>query len=374
MTEQTAAATSRYLRLADLLGQDPDNLALLADTAEAAFAEERFEAAQALLDRQSLLAPLAPQGQHLAGLIAMRRMDWPRAAEIYQTLLASGNDAPPVRFNLAWSLAMAKRFEEALAALDEPASLALPQAAQLEVQLLHQLGMFDRALERARALIEIHPDHRGLNAIISTLAIDMEDSALALRTAEKAGDHPDALTTLGTLALGEDDPDTAAQLFEAALARAPEAPRAWVGRGLTRLLGDDKAAAAADLDKGADMFGTHLGSWIAAGWAHALAGDRATARARFEKALALDDTFGEAQGSLAVIELLDGQVEEAKRRTEVALRLDRDSFSGALAAMLLAAGEGKPDRAARIFETALRTPIGENGKTLAQALARLGAR
>lgn len=374
MTEQTAAATSRYLRLADLLGQDPDNLALLADTAEAAFAEERFEAAQALLDRQSLLAPLAPQDQHLAGLIAMRRMDWPRAAEIYQTLLASGNDAPPVRFNLAWSLAMAKRFEEALAALNEAASLALPQAAQLEVQLLHQLGMFDRALERARALIEIHPDHRGLNAIISTLAIDMEDSALALRTAEKAGDHPDALTTLGTLALGEDDPDTAAQLFEAALARAPEAPRAWVGRGLTRLLGDDKAAAAADLDKGADMFGTHLGSWIAAGWAHALAGDRATARARFEKALALDDTFGEAQGSLAVIELLDGQVEEAKRRTEVALRLDRESFSGALAAMLLAAGEGKSDRAARIFETALRTPIGENGKTLAQALARLGAR
>jgi tetratricopeptide (TPR) repeat protein len=374
MTEHIAAASSRYLRLADLLGHDPDNLALLADTAEAAFAEERFDVAQDLVDRQKRLAPLAPQAQHLAGLIAMRRLDWAGAAGIYQALLASGADAPAVRFNLAWSLAMAKRFEEALPVLDETSSLALPQAAQLEVQLLHQLGAFEQALDRARILIEIHPEHRGLNAIVSTLAIDMEDGALALRTAEKAGDHPDALTTLGTLSLGEDDPETATRLFEAALARAPEAPRAWIGLGLTRLLGEDKAAAAADLDKGAEMFGTHLGSWIAAGWAHALTGDRTAARARFEKALALDDSFGEAQGSLAVIELLDGQIDEAKRRTEVALRLDRESFSAALASMLLAAGEGRADRAARIFETALRTPIGENGKTLAQALVRLGAR
>ncbi|HWU96435.1 MAG TPA: hypothetical protein VN029_12615, partial [Sphingomonas sp.] len=86
------------------------------------------------------------------------------------------------------------------------------------------------------------------------------------------------------------------------------------------------------------------------------------------------DNFGEAQGSLAVIELLDGQVEEARRRTEVAMRLDRESFSAALAAMLLAAGDGKAERAARIFETALHTPIGENGKTLAQALVRMGGR
>lgn len=374
MSQQATTAPSRYLILVDLLGQDPDNTALLADAADAAFAEERFDAAAELLDRHARLVPLPPQAQHLAGLVAMRKLDWERAADIYAQLLASGADAPPVRFNLAWSLAMAKRFDEALAALNEETSVALPQAAQLEVQLRHQLGDFDNAAERARALIEIHPDHRGLNAVVSTLAIDIEDTALALRTARKAGDHPDALVTLGTLALGEDQPEEAAQLFEAALARAPEAPRAWIGRGLTRLLGEDRAKAAADLDKGAEMFGTHLGSWIAAGWAHVLAGDRAAGRARFERALALDDSFGEAQGSLAVVELLDGHVEEARRRTEVALRLDRTSFSAALASMLIAAGEGKSDRAARIFETALHTPIGEDGKTLAHALARLGAR
>lgn len=371
---QTAAAQSRHDRLAALLAEDPDNVALIADAAEAAFAEERFDAAEELLDRHARLQPLTPQAQHLAGLVAMRRLDWTRAADLYAALLAGGADAPPVRFNLAWSLAMAKRFDEALAALDSATSTALPQAAQLEVQLLHQLGQFDLAGERARTLIALHPEHRGLNAIVSTLAIDIEDTDLAARTARMAGDHPDALTTLGTLALGEDDPAAAAELFEAALARAPGAPRAWIGLGLTRMLGGDQGEAARDLDKGAEMFGTHLGSWIAAGWAHVLAGDRAAGRVRFEKALALDDNFGEAQGSIAVIELLEGHIEEARRRTAIAQRLDRESFSAALASMLLAAGEGNSERAAKIFETALHTPIGDDGKTLAHSLAKLGAR
>lgn len=372
MNQQTAAAPGRYARLAELLDQDPDNLPLLADAAEAAFGEEQFEAAAELLARHARLAPLPAEAQHLAGLVAMRQLDWTRAAEIYGALLASGADAPPVRFNLAWSLAMAQRFDEALAALDEETSLALPQAAQLEVQMLHQLGEFEKAGERARVLIDIHPDHRGLNAVVSTLAIDIEDSALALRTAQVAGDHPDALTTLGTLALGEDDSENAGRLFDAALARAPKAPRAWIGRGLVRLLDGDRAVAANELDKGAELFGTHLGSWIAAGWAHVLSGDPVAGRDRFERALALDATFAEAQGSLAVIDLLEGHIEESKRRTEVALRLDRESFSAALAAMLLAAGEGKSERAAKIFDTALNTPIGPDGKTLAHSLARLG--
>lgn len=375
MTDQASTlADSRFARLAALLDHDPDNLALLADTAEAAFAEDRFDEAEDLLARHARIAPLPQQAQHLAGLTAMRRLEWEAAAERFEALLAAGADAPPVRFNLAWSLAMAKRFDEALPLLDEATSAALPQAAQLEVGLLHQLGAFDRAGERARILIELHPDHRGLNAAVSTLAIDIEDVELAQRTASRAGDHPDALITLGTLALGDDDVEQAEALFDAALARNPEAPRAWVGRGLVRLLADDKAQAAAELDKGAELFGDHIGSWVAAGWAHVIAGDIATGKARFETALALDDSFGESQGSLAVIDIFEGRIEEARRRTEVALRLDRQSFSAALAAMLLAAGSGDKERAQRIFEMALKTPLDDSGRTLASAIAKMGTR
>lgn len=365
-------AAGRYARLSSLLEQDPENRALLADAAEAAFAEDAFDVAAALLDRFAAIEPLTPQLRHLASLIAMRREDWTGAADGFQSLFDEGMDAPPVRFNLAWSLAMAKRFDDALPLLDLRTSDALPQAAQLEVQLLHELGQFDRAGERARQLIERHPEHRGLNAAISTLALDIEDPELALRTARQAGDHPEALVTLGALALGEDQPDAAEQLFDSALARNPSAPRAWLGRGLTRLLNGDKLTAAREIDRGAEIFEDHLGSWIAAGWAYFVAGDMVTARQRFEKALELDDTFAESQGSVAVMELLEGNVEEARRRTEVALRLDRKSFSGALASMLLAAGDGDKEKAQRILERALTTPVDDNGRTVAQSLVRLG--
>lgn len=371
MNEPAIAAPSRFERLAGYLEHDPANLALIADAADAAFAEDRFDDAEAMLARHAAIAPLPPREGNLAGLIAMRQLDWPRAAERFEALMADGADAPALRFNLAWSLAMAKRFDEALPLLDEATSAELPQAAELEVGLLHQLADFDRAEERARALILIHPDHRGLNAAVSTLAMDIEDPELAAATAAKAGDHPAALVTLGTLVLGEDDPARAGELFDAALVRDPNSPRALVGRGLARLLTGDQAEAAHEIDRGAELFGDHLGSWIAAGWAYVLAGDRAAGKARFERAVEIDDTFGEAQGSLAVIELLEGRVEDGRRRTEIALRLDRKGFAAALASMLLAAGDGDKERAQRIFDIAINTPIGE-GRTLARSLARMG--
>ncbi|MCX8475474.1 MAG: hypothetical protein MT490_06715 [Sphingomonas sp.] len=364
----------RYARLAALLEQDPDNVRLIADAAEAAFAEDRFKDAEALLDRHARIAALPPQALHLAGLSAMRRQDWQVAADRLAQLMAQGEDAPAIRFNRAWSLAMAKQFDAALALLDDATVETLPQAAQLLVQLLHDKGDFDAAAAQARRLFALHPDHRGLGAAVSTLAIDVEDIDLARRAAEAAGDHPDALATLGTLALGDDDPVEAERFFDAALARAPASPRAWIGHGLVTLLGDDKRRAASEIDKGAELFGTHLGSWIAAGWAHVLAGDPATGKQRFETCLALDDSFAEAHGSLAVTDMLEGKLDQARQRCEVALRLDRQCFSGALAATLLSAGAGDADTAKRIFEKALHTPVDASGRTVAQALARMGTR
>ncbi|MGC6766695.1 hypothetical protein, partial [Escherichia coli] len=132
-----------------------ENLNLLADAAEAAFAEAQFDAAQALLDRQARVQPLSPQSQHLAGLIAMRQLDWARAAALYREMLDGGHDAPPIRYNLAWSLAMTKHFEIALGALDEATSAALPQAAELEVQFRHQLGQLEKSIERAGAVLKL---------------------------------------------------------------------------------------------------------------------------------------------------------------------------------------------------------------------------
>jgi tetratricopeptide (TPR) repeat protein len=367
-----AAAPSRLDRLMPLLESDPSNLGLLADAAETALTEGRPEIAGDLLDRYGAIAPLPPREANLAGLAALQAKRYDRAAALFGELVESGVDDPAVRFNLAWACAMDKQFDRSLELLDDDLVRALPQAAMLQIQLLHDRGEFDDAAARARGYIEIHPTYAPLMAAVSVLALDVEDEELAAACAAKGGEHPDALTTLGTLALGDERATDALDLFDRALERNSHVPRAWVGRGLARLLTGQSPDAAADIDRGAEMFGDHLGSWIAAGWAHFVNKDLASARARFETALKLDDTFAETHGSLAVLDLLEGNVEGAREKSEVALRLDRQCYSAALARSLLAAGAGDQATAKRIYDTAINTPIDGSGRTIGQTLAKLG--
>lgn len=363
-----------YGQLADFLKADPDNAALIAETAQAALSSGRPEEVALLIERHRALAGPTPAMDHLSGLAAMTAGDWTAAAAAFRAMRDKGVDEPGVRYNLAWSLVMAGDRDAALPLLDDRVTEDIPQGAQLLVGLLHERGEMERAEHVARAAFDRFPGHRGLNAAVSTLAIDLEDLDLARRAAERAGDHPEALTTLATMALDDDRADEAGALFEAALTHDPDNARARVGRGLAALAADDRTGATADLDRGAELFGTHLGSWIAAGWAHVLTGEVAIARERFERALALDDSFAETHGSLAVLDVLAGDLEEGRRRTEIARRLDRQSFAGALAAAMLAAGSGDRARAEKIVSLALSTPVNDSGRTIGQALARLGGR
>lgn len=367
-----AAAPSRLDRLLPLLEADPANLSLLADAAETALAEHRPEIAADLLGRYAAIAPLPPRETNLAGLAALQTKSYGRAAALFGELVESGVDEPAVRFNLAWALAMDKQFDRSLELLDDDLARALPQAAMLQVQLLHDRGAFDDAARRAREYVDFHPDYAPLMAVVSVLALDVEDPELAAACAEKGGEHPDALTTLGTLALGDERATEALDLFDRVLDRNPQVPRAWVGRGLARLMTGQSPDAAADIDRGAEMFGNHLGSWIAAGWAHFVNKDLAAARARFETALELDDTFAETHGSLAVLDLLEGNAEGAREKSEIALRLDRQCYSAALARSLLAAGAGDQETARRIYNAAANAPIDGSGRTIGQTLAKLG--
>ena len=364
--------TAQLDRLLGYLEHDPQNATLLVDAAEAAINAKRPDAAIDLLDRAAAVSPAGDRERNLAGLAAMLAMRFDVAADSFAALLADGSDNPGVRFNLAWSRAMGKDDAGALDALDDATGDALPQAAALQVQLLHATGQFDEAFERGKHYLDLHPDGRSLNANMSVLAIDMEDEALAAQCAAKAPGHPDALTTLGTLALGGDDAVAAETLFEEALKKNADVPRAWVGLGLAHLLSGDQAQAPTEIDRGAELFGDHLGSWIAAGWAYFVNGDQATARARFEHALALDPTFGETHGSLAVLDIMSGDAGSARERARVALRLDRESASAALAMAMLAAGDGDAETSKAIIERALTTPIDASGRTIAQALARIG--
>ena len=363
-------AEERLARLTGYLEADPENPALLGDCARAAIDAGDPELASGFYRRIDRLSPLEGAEANEAGIAAMRSGDQQAAQDWFARALAAQPGDAGVRFNLAWSMALAGDFAAAAGAVDDAMAEALPQAAMLDLQMCHELGRFDEAEAKLSRYLQHHPDYPPLNAVASVLALDLDQPDLAREAASKGGNHPDALTTLGTLDLGDRKLEQAREQFDRALAARPNNTRAEIGLGLVELADGNFAAATERLDRGAEQFGDHLGSWIAAGWAHFLAGDLAKATERFETALRHDDTFGEAQGSMAVVELLSGRVEEAKRRIEVARRLDRTAFSTALATILWEQSHGDPANADQIFRIAVSQPILPNGSTLMDELIK----
>jgi len=364
-------ARERFDRLSGFLLEDPANIHLTLECAEAALTADLPERALELLGTIDEAGELGEAVTNLAGIAAMRCGDQASAQARFESLLEGRPDDPSLRFNLAWSRALAGDFEGARSMLDEAAIESLPQAAMLDLQLDHHLGEFEPAREKLRGYLDRYPDYGPLQAAASVLALDLNDLELAQACANRAADHPDAMATLGSLDLAENRLGAARARFERSIAVRAQNARAHIGLGLTELASGNAAAAIEHLDRGASQFGDHLGSWIAAGWAHYLAKDSAAARARFETALALDDTFGEAQGSLAALAALEGDLESAQRRMEVARRLDRDSFSTTLAAIVLASAAGDPGKAGQMFELAANRPLTHDGKSLVQALVEI---
>ena len=372
MSAAPARASPRLARLLGFLNADPDNLQLIADAAVAAREEGEPETATQLIGRYAALSAPTPALENLKGLIALDERRYADAVEVFGALVAQDIDDPALRFNLAWAKAMTMDYEGALALLDDAVVEASPRAPALKIQMLHHLARLDEALGAGRALASTRPTDTALMGALAIVALDAEEVELARTYASKAGGAHDGLSTLGMLELNDDRVDAALGLFDRALDTYPGDARAQLGKGLALMARGDIASASAYIDRGADLFGHHLGSWVASGWAHFVQRDYAASRASFDRAMALDDTFAETHGGLAVLDMLEGHKDSAKRRTEVALRLDPKCFSGALAQSMILAAAGDQDRADRIVQIALRTPIGDDGRTIAQAMAGLG--
>jgi tetratricopeptide (TPR) repeat protein len=362
----------RWQSLLQFLEQDPDNLALIDDAANAAFDANELKTAQELLMRYRALAELPLPLLNLEGLVALRLHDVDGAGVAFDALLAAGVDDPSVRFNRAWVHALKGEHEAALALLDEETVAVTERAAALKVQSLHHLGQIEEALAVGQGMAERFPGNDSLLGALSVAAMDADDMELARHYAGQAGGGSDALTTRGLIALNDSNPAESVQLFDAALALHPNAPRAWIGKGLGLVASGDTAGGTAALRKGAEIFGDHLGSWIALGWTQFMAKDLAAARQTFDHALSLDDNFAETHGGLAVLDVADGKLDSAQRRADVALRLDRECFGGMLAKLLLAEAKGNAAMAQRIWDKAINAAVGAEGQTLAQAMSGLG--
>ena len=359
--------------LLGFLRTDPYNTQLKLDAAEASLAAGlNAKVIELLIDFSSEDELLIP-AQNLIGMAALSEQKFEMAAQSFQAMVDRGVTDENIGFNLSFALTHLGRYAEALEILPDRAVQNLAQAAMLKVQLLHQVGEFDDAEETARQAVVSFPEHIGLMAATSVLALDIEDRNLARQAAEIARDHPDGKTTLATLALEDADTETAFSLFNEVVVSNPMKPRSWIGRGLTQLMLGDYVEGAKDLDHGAKLFGDHLGSWIAAGWAYFIQRNYEESRIRFQTALDFDPSFSESHGSLAVIAVLDGDEQKARHLIRTARGLDKNCLSAAFAQSLLAGARGQADVARQITEKALNTPIDDGGRTLAEMLVKMTA-
>ena len=365
------SSESRLKSLLRFLDQDPQNQALMADAAQAAFDAGDFPTASDLIARFEVEAPLAPSLRNLAGLIALRSGRFDEAAAAFMALLDDAPQDPALRFNMAWCKAMTGAWEDVISFLDDDVASSAPQAATLKVQALHHLGRPEDALAWGQSVAKQWPQDTPLMAALSVAAMDAEEFDLAGAYAAKAGDAHDALATLGMLQLNAYRSDEALGLFDRALEVRPDSARALLGKGLVVLNDGQPKLAAQYIDQCATEFGDHLGSWVASGWAYFVSGDYPTSRLRFETALALDDTFAEIHGGLAVLDIVEKDIESGRKRTERALRLDRTCFSGALAKSLLLAHDGNDSAAEQLQRLTLNAPIGASGMTIGQAMVGL---
>jgi tetratricopeptide (TPR) repeat protein len=356
-------------RLLAFLSADTGNAQLLADAASAAFDDQKYDLAQQLVERREAVEPLTAELVNLKGMIALARQHFDAAATAFEILLATSGSDPALKFNLAWAKAMTNQWPAALALLDEATLAASPRAPSLKIHAMHHLNMYEEGLAAGEHLAQRFPDNHALMGALATLAMDAEKPDLALQYAKRAGQDPEGEAALGFLLLGENNAIQSMELFDRAISAQPGSPRAWLGKGLSLLASGQAESAADAIDRGAEMFGTHLGSWVASGWAHFIAGDRAKARASFERAISVDPNFSESHGGLAVLDVAEGRIQAAKRECEIALRLDKNCFGGALAKSLLLQQGGHAQAAQKVREMAMSVPIGVKGQTIAQALA-----
>ena len=360
------AAAQRFEQLQGYLAADPDNLRLIADAADTAFAAGRTAQASALIDRHAVIAAPPASLINLLGLCALEEGRYDDAERIFATLASDSGGSASVAFNLAWARERQGNHQGAVEALAGPLDV---EGALLKIRCLHHLGR----LEEAMALADPWDEASGSPALwgaLSSVAVDAEDLARARVWSGRAAGDPDGEATAGMIALTAEQTEEARRHFEAALALRPDFARGRLGLGSIALQEERPAEAARHFDAAAEVFEDHLGSWVAAGWAWMLADDEAQARHRFETALGLDDTFAETWAGLALLDLRSGRPERAREQARRAVRLDSASPGAALARVVLERLDNPKAATAEAIDRELQGELGGQGSAIRRLLSR----
>jgi len=380
-TPQSAAALSdtRLARLQSYAEQDPNNLQLLAELADAALDASQFSLARDAIDRALTLQPNDPFFRFRLSSVALAESKLDEALQITEALLAEGFDDPAIRFNHAYALVLLNKYEEATPVLEWlfAEQAPFPNVVRLLIRSLHYQGQLDKAIDVAKAHLAAHPDDNQVVGMLSLLYFDNNDLPQAAQWSKKALESGyetiDALLAASGTALGAEEPERARQLSERAIAKQPHNGRAWVNLGLVDMLNGNLPGAEESLAKAVHYMPGHIGSWIALGWAQLMQSKLDAAQRSFQTALELDDTFAESHSGLAAVAAMRGDMAAAEVSAKTARRLDSSAISSYYPELVKLYQQSKPEEAQRLMQGALKRSVAPNGGNMMDMIKRLAA-
>lgn len=345
MKATASPASARLERLAGYLQQDPDNLALLAETCDAALACGHHAQVESCIAAAERLAPQAAEWKFRQAQLHIARRELGDARGLLEALRAELGEHPAVLHDLAYVhllLGDAERAHDLLqagAADDFHASgIADEQAGLLQslwLRACHHAGMLQEAwdwIARARTAQRLLPDAAG---VASLVALDLGHMDLAGELAREAlrarPTHREALLALGSLALAQGEPVQAGAHLQQALEHHGEDGRTLSALGLASLLQGELPLARERLEKAVEAMPNHVHSWQALGWTRMLAGDRGGALAAFEEALRRDSDAADSHATVGLAQALLGDRAAASHHLERADALDAGDGTAQLA-------------------------------------------
>lgn len=353
MQSDKAVMAQRLARFQDFLKEDPDNRMLGMDVFALALALGEFDLAQKQIEIGMRNAPDDPDWRYRQASLAAAKGDFFGAESVLELLVAEGNSAPALLYELALVQFHQGKNGKSMALLQHLvtyASQEVPAALPLLMRCMQKVGHTQEALKLFRAHLDdvaVAPEAWGL---ASLFAFDVESIVEAEVWAEQALSlwprQREALIALGTLALGRQDVSGAKNYLEQCIALYPESGRCWSALGLTHMQAKEVTEAALALEKAVHLMPSHIGTWHGLGWCRIAQQNFTLACTAFESALELDHNFAESHGGLAVALISLQQHARAQEHVARALRLDSHCVSGLLAQALLK-GEGRDIEAVR---------------------------
>lgn len=329
-TSHVQEASAKLQRLEKYLQQDPQNFALLTDALDTALSAGNLPSAQQYLGRALELEPQNVFLLHSQATLWISLRRYPEAQALLQQLIEAGATAPTVRFNLGYAMYRQGRFNEAeqvFASIGSDAD-APPETASMRLRCLHHAGDLDQALAYLDQLDETALLTGSTSGVASLVCLDegREEQAERLATAAlmKNPNQLEALITQASLALGNRDATTAAQVFSRVLEISPNEGRAHSGLGFAGLLSLNLSQAEAAFTTAKTYMPMDIGVWQGAGWCYFMLGQLDKARSDFEAALALAPDYAEIYGSLAMLDVVEKRPEAAQDRIRTARHYDPD--------------------------------------------------